>query len=135
MKYKIFKSVLIIWVIIWAFLLIKEIFVKGDLRDYNALLHKSLEGKKAYVTGDRLYEFLTFCNNNLPEGAKYTFLGLKKDSHDKRRATYYLYPHLETEDADFILVFNEQLPAKDAYEIFSRLDETRCILKKKKKGN
>ena len=135
MKNNIFRSIFALWVMIWALFLIKDIFVKGDLRDYNALLHKSLEGKRAYVTGDRLYEFLIFCNNNLPEGAEYTFVGLKKDSHDKRRVTYYLYPHLEAQDAEFILAYNEQAPAKDSYEIVYRLDETRYIMKKMKKGN
>ena len=135
MKYKILKLFFIIWIIIWVFFLMKEVFFKGSLREYNVLLHKSPEGKKSYLSGDDLYEFVMFCNNKLPEGASYKFLGLEKDSHDKRRVTYYLYPHLEDKDADFILVFKGQIPAKDAYEMFSGLDKTRYILKKKKKGN
>ena len=129
MKNKIFKLVFTVWVIIWIFLLIREMFAKGNIREYNALLHRSLEGKRAYVTGDRLYEFLAFCNAELPEGAKYMFFGLEEDSHDKRRATYYLYPHLEAEEADFLLMFNEPILSRTGYEIISKLDDTRYILK------
>lgn len=136
MKNKIFKLVFTAWVMIWIFLLIRETFVKGSMREYDALLHRSLEEKRAYVAGDRLYEFLTFCNANLPEGAKYMFLGLEKDSHDKRRVSYYLYPHLEAEEAEFLLVFNEPILSRDGYEIISKLDDTRYILKNlKRRGN
>lgn len=133
MKNKIFKLIFTVWVIIWIFLLIRETFVKGSIREYDALLHRSLEGKRAYVTGGRLYEFLDFCNTNLPEGAKYMFLGLEKDSHDKRRAAYYLYPHLEAEEAEFLLVFNEPILSRAGYEIISKLDDTRYILKNSKR--
>ena len=135
MKYKVFKLVFTIWVILWISFLIREVFVKGGLRDYNALLNRPLEGKRSYVTGDSLYEFLVFCNDKLPEGAAYRWVKTDKADHARRRATYYLYPHMETEKADFLLIFNEPFSVRSDYEIFSKLDETRYILKKKKKGN
>ena len=126
---------IIIWIMIWISLLVREVFVKGGLRDYQVLAHRSLEGKRAYVTGDSLYEFLVFCNDKLPEGAAYRWTKTDKPDHARRRATYYLYPHLESEDADFMLVFNEPFSAGSDYGTFSKLDDTRYILKKKKKGN
>jgi hypothetical protein len=135
MKYKIFVLVFLIWVVLWISFLTRDIFVKGGLRDYKVLAHRSLEGKRAYVTGDSLYEFLVFCNDKLPERAAYRWVKTDKADHARRRATYYLYPHLESEEADFILVFNEPFSIRPGYEIFYKLDDTRYILKKQKKGN
>lgn len=132
MKYKVFKLVFTIWIIIWAFLLMREAFIKGSLRDYSILLNRSLEGKRSYVTGDRLYEFLVFCNDKLPEGAAYRWAKTDKVDHARRRATYYLYPRLETEEAGFILIFDEPILTENTgFKIFSRLDDARYIMKKK----
>lgn len=139
LRYKPFKVFItlafVIWIMLWISLNVREIVSKGNLRDYNVLAHRSLEGKRAYVTGDSLYEFLVFCNDKLPEGAAYKWVKMDKADHARRRSTYYLYPHLEVEEADFLLVFNEPFSVRPGYEIFSRLDDARYILKKKKKGN
>ena len=135
LRYKPFKVLItlafVIWVTLWISLNLREIVAKGNLRDYKILAQRSLEGKRAYVTGDSLYEFLVFCNDKLPESAAYRWVKTDKPDHARRRATYYLYPHLEAEDADFILVFNEPFSVPPGYEIFSRLDGARYILKKK----
>jgi len=133
---KVFATlVLVVWIALWISFNIREVVAKGNLRDYKILAHRSLEGKRSYVTGDRLYEFLVFCNNKLPEGATYRWTKTDKEDHNRRRTTYYLYPHLEVEDADFIFAFNEPFSVRPGYEIFSKLDDTRYILKKIKKGN
>ncbi len=124
-----------IWVIIWVSLNIREIVAKGNFRDYKILAHRSLDGKRAYVTGDSLYEFLVFCNDKLPAGATYRWTKTDKSDHARRRATYYLYPHMEAEDAEFMLVFEDPFRAGSEYEMYSKLDDARYILKKKKKGN
>jgi hypothetical protein len=134
MKNKIFRLILAVWVIIWVFFTMREIFIKANLRDYKVLLQRSLEGKKAYVTGDKFYQFLTFCNNKLPDGAGYMWVRMDKEDLDRRRASYYLYPHLEREDAEFVLIYGEPNVVKNDYEIFNKLDETRYILKKKGSG-
>jgi len=123
-----------IWIILWISFNVREIVYKGNLRDYNVLAHRSLDEKRAYVTGDKLYEFLVFCNNELPEEATYRWIKTDKPDHARRRATYYLYPHLETEEADFLLVFDEPFSVRSGYEIYSKLDDTRYILKRRK-GN
>ena len=113
----------------------REIFIKNNLREYKVLISRSFEGKRSYVTGDSLYEFLVFCNDKLPEGAAYKWTKTDKPDHARRRATYYLYPHLESEDAEFVLVFDDLFSARTDYGIFSKLDDTRYILKKNKKDN
>ena len=139
LRYKPFKVFITlaftIWITVWISLNIREIVIKGNLRDYKVLAHRSLEEKRAYVTGDSLYGFLVFCNDKLPRGAAYRWTKTDKADHARRRATYYLYPHMEAEEADFLLVFNEPFLIQPDYEIFSKLDDTRYILKKKKKGN
>lgn len=119
--------------ILWLSFIARELFWKGHFYDYMILLSRSLEGKRSYVTGDRFYEFLIFCNKNLPPVAEYEPLGLQEDSLDKRRATYYLYPHLEKKDAEFLLVYDRPDIRKSGYELFAELDEARYILKKKAK--
>lgn len=120
-----------IWVVLWVVFAAREIFIKNNLRDYKILLSRSLEGKRAYVTGDRFYEFLLFCNEKLPQGAKYSWVKTDKEDHARRRSTYYLYPHLEEEAAQFLLVYDEPDVTRKGYEIFAVLDGSRYILEKK----
>lgn len=131
MKNKILRLVFTIWVALWIFFVLREMFIKSNFKDYNALLHRTSEGRRAYVTGERLYEFLTFCNDKLPEGANYMWVKTDKEDLARRRSTYYLYPHLETENAQFLLVYDNPGIARDDYEFFAGLDDSRYILKKK----
>ena len=103
MKNRLFIAFLAAWVIIWVSFNAREIFAKGGLNDYRRLLSRTFEGKRSYVTGDRFYEFLVLCNERLPAGAEYELTGVEKGSHDQRRAAYYLYPHMEKKDAEYLL--------------------------------
>lgn len=132
MKYRILKLILAIWIMLWLAFTIRGLIKKGNFYDYKILLSRPLEGKRSYVTGDRFYTFLLFCNKNLPRGAGYGWIGIEEGSLDKRRAAYYLYPHLEkTDGAEFILVYDKPNMIIGGYEIFAKLDEARYILKKK----
>src|SRR3989338_2984090 len=95
-----------IWVSLWVLFIARELFQKGYFYDYKALLPRSLEGKRSYVTGDRFYEFLTFCKRGLPPGSSFRLVGVKEDSVDRRRAAYYLYPLVEKDEAEFLLVYD-----------------------------
>lgn len=134
MRNNILKLLFAAWVIIWIFFDMREIFIKNNLRDYKVLVSRSLDGKRSYVTGDRFYEFLTFCNDRLPRGSGYMWVKTDKEDLDRRRATYYLYPNMEREDAPFILVYNEPGLTKSGYTIFAKLDESRYILIKRGKS-
>ena len=134
MKNKIFAVLFVMWVVLWLHFTIREIVKRGDIHDYKMLLSRSLEGKRSYVTGDKLYEFLVFCNKNLPGRAEYEWVGLEEGSLSKRQAAYYMYPHLERkEDAPFILVYDAPNTARSGYDIFEKLDESRYVLKKREK--
>ena len=129
----ILRLAFIVWIALWAFFTFREMFLKSSFRDYKILLSRSLEGKRAYVAGDRLYEFITFCEGTLPQEATYDLMiSIEGDIEiAKMRAVYYLYPRIKKERADFILVCDAANIQKDEYEMFGRLDETRYILKKR----
>jgi hypothetical protein len=134
MKSKYLGAVFISWVVLWSFLLVRGIFIKDNVRRYRELLSRSVEGKRSYVTGDDLYEFLSFCGKNIPTGASYRMAGPDDESIERRRAAYYLYPHLEKADPDFILVYNDPQAkgaAAGGYDLFVSLDDNRYVMKKK----
>ena len=134
---KILKLAFIVWVALWAFYTVRELVKsrsQDSLKDYITLASRSLEGKRSYVTGDKFYEFISFCDKKLPARASYKWFGVDDLTLEERRATYYLYPHLKKKGgADFILVYMSAEPEsiKRGYELFARLDDSRYILKKR----
>ena len=130
---RILKIGFVIWVILWPMFILRELFVKGYFYDYKALISRPLEGKRAYVTGEDFYSFLMFCRRTLRPDAKFTWIGVKKDSIDKRRGEYYLYPRLEEPDnAEFVLVYNEPHAVRNGYAVFAEKDSNSYILKKER---
>lgn len=121
MKRVVLKIIAVVWIVLWVVFIARELFVKGGAREYAALLGRPLEGKHAYVTGDELYGFIDFCRTAIPESATFAVEGLEKDSHDKRRFTYYLYPRMERPDADFICVYRLPERPRDGYRVAGTL--------------
>lgn len=105
MRDNILKAVFIAWAALWLGFFARELFVKKNINDYRILLTRTLEGKHAYVTGDKLYEFLIYCKSKMPEGSTYNIAGIEEGDLESRRAVYYLYPHLRSTDPDFIIDF------------------------------
>ena len=130
MKYTILKIVFAVWVGLWLFFFARELFIKDNLRDYRALATRNLEEKHAYVTGERLYGFLTFCKENMPPRAGYRLTGVEEGSIEKRRAVYYLYPLLESVDADYVLVYGSAAAEKDGYLTLAGMGGSGYIMKK-----
>jgi len=132
MKYKVLKIAFAVWIGLWLFFVARELVIKDNLRDYKALITRSLEDKHAYMTGEDLYRFLKFCKANLPGRATYRLTGLEKGSVNKQRAVYYLYPLLESGDPDFILVYGSCSAKEDGYMMFAGSSGFGCIMKKMK---
>lgn len=133
MNKKIFVIAFVAWSVIWAYFIARELFMKGGAKEYGVLLSRSLDGKRSYVTGDTLYEFIRFSGRCLPPGATYEWAGLEEGSLDKRRAAYYLYPLIEKRPAEYLLGYRIPRPTEGDYELFAGLDTERYILKKKAK--
>ena len=119
----------------WISFFARELFLKSNFTDYKILLSRTLEGKQSYVTVDKFYELLKFCKKIMPEGSRYALRALEENfdwSIYKRRAIYYLYPDIESDDPQYIVVYNEPNVRNDKYEVAGSLDEKRYLLKKKK---
>ena len=130
MIYKILKIVFLVWVALWLSFVARELFRKGYIHDYRELLIRDLDGKRSYVAGDRFYEFILFSKSELPQDATFDMIGVKEGSIDKRRAVYYIYPAMKSDDPDYILVYDTAGFAKSGYNITARLDDSRYILKR-----
>ena len=133
MRYKFLKIALLVWVALWIWFVVRDLFLKDNINSYRILFARPLEGKHSYVTGDRLYEFLAFSAAHLPPGFSYNFAGLEPDSIESRRAVYYLYPGLEKEGPDYILVYDRPGFKKEGYDLMIKLDGSRYILKSNKR--
>jgi hypothetical protein len=126
------RIILAVWVIVWAIFLIRPFFKKDLIRDYSNLYKLSTEGKRAYVTGPRLYEFIGICNQSMPKQSSYEVVGVEKNSLEHRRLRYYLYPNVEEREPEFILIYGTKNYERDGYKIFSMLDPDRYILRRVK---
>ena len=105
--------------------------IKGrQFKEYKALLSRDAAGKRSWAYGDKLYEFLKFCEKSLPPGASYDLTGIEYLSIDYRRAIYYLYPHFKEDKAEYVLVFDKPGYKQDGYVLFKELDPSRFILKR-----
>jgi len=131
-KKMVVRTILAAWVIVWAIFLIRPVFKKDLMRDYSNLSRLSTEGKRAYVTGLRLYEFIGVCNQSMPKPASYKIVGIEKDSLEHRRARYYLYPNIEKEEPEFILVYGTKDFERKGYKIFKILDLDRYVMRRVK---
>ena len=130
MKKNILKIIFAAWLILWAMFTVRELVAKGQFMEYKTLLGLSLEGKYAHLTGKELYELVALANNILPAGASYKLIGVEEGSLEKRRAAYYLYPAVEKEGSDYLIVYKVPGFKAEGYFELKKLDDVRVILKK-----
>lgn len=130
MKTVILKLLFAAWIVIWGYFILREIFIKDNLRDYRTLTGLSLEGKHARVTGERLYDFLLFCKGAIPEGASYSLSGVEDGSLEQRRSAYYLYPMIPKGPAEYMLVFGKDPANLEGYVAYSDAPGLGHILKR-----
>lgn len=129
---KIWQAILAAWILMWAFVFFKNLFCKGYVKDYAALLKlPDLEAKRSFVTGGRLYELIKFCKENLPQDARFGYAGIDEMSLSDRRVRYYLYPSIKADNPDYIIVYDSSVK----YDVrkwseYRHLDDTRYILRK-----
>jgi hypothetical protein len=130
-KHKLLKVAFLVWTVLWVWFVVRDLFLKDNFNSYRILLARSLDGKHSYVTGDRLYELLKFASGKIPAGSSYNFAGLEQDSIENKRAIYYLYPLIEKEDPEYILVYDKPGFEKKGYVLMEKMDESRYILRRK----
>lgn len=126
---KLARLVFTIWIFFWALFLIRGLY-KGEFEKYSDLLKRDVEARRAYVVGEELYAFLKFSMTHFPQKITYQLRG-KFEPIDKRRFIYYLYPHVESEDPEFILCYKVQQGFKpEGFYRFATLKKGRFILRK-----
>ena len=123
--------ILSVWIILSVNFILRDLYKKGDLRDYEELIFASAEEKHAITYGRNFFEFLEFAKKNIPEDACYNFSGVKEFSLDQRRGAYYMYPAVSADYPDYILVYGNAADT-NGFSLFKSLDKTRFILKKDK---
>ena len=121
---------IIVWIAIWVNFITRDLFVKGYFKEYKTLALKDSQGKASFTYGKRLFDFLNFCKENLPQSAGYDFIGIKEPTIAGRRAIYYLYPHVKNRNARFLLVFEKPGFKRNGFKLFKKLDSSRFILKR-----
>ncbi len=128
----IFRIVFIAWVAVWLLFLIRGL-VKGEANDYKNLIGKTLEEKRAYVTGEEFYEFITFCKGVIPEDSDYSVEADYDETMDYFRFAYYVYPSLRNlEDPEYIVCYKKRF-SKKGYKRLDSLSKDKYILKRYKK--
>lgn len=128
----IWKYIFIAWVAIWISVFFKNLLCKGYLKEYLELSARhTLDEKRSFVTGDRLYKFILFCKGSIPNGATFEYAGIKDNSIEDRRVRYYLCPNLKSRKADYLLVYDAPFDSSSGeWVIYKRLDKKRFILKR-----
>jgi len=130
MKSKVvFKIVFFVWVVIWLHFFVREL-LKGEIRDYKNLFGRSLEEKRAYVTGKEFYGFILFCKKIIPEDFDYTVEANYDATMDYFRFAYYMYPSLRNLDNPRYIACYKIKFAKEGYKIIASLGEDKYILQR-----
>jgi len=126
-----FRAVFVIWLILWINFIARDLFVKKNFRHYKELLKRDEARRRSYVYGDDFYNLLSLAADNIPENATFNLIGVEEFSIDYRRAIYFLYPRLESHEAEYSIVYNDQNYGSSLYALCAKLDEHSVILRKK----
>ncbi|MGB2598974.1 MAG: hypothetical protein WBC99_00825 [Candidatus Omnitrophota bacterium] len=128
---KLLKICFAVWLILWAVFFLRE-NKEGEYRQFFQLTGKSLEEKRAYLLGEDFYDFLVFCRQNVPEGARYKFAGLEPFAIEEVRAVYYLWPmRAVEEDYDYVFVYGDDKFYEKGFRKVAEMSPNAYILKKR----
>ena len=80
---------------------------KGGFKKLATLANLDASEKNSYILGDRLNVFLEDIKREMPPDATYKFSGTF-DPHDHYRLIYHLYPRVQSENPDYIIIVDEK---------------------------
>ena len=129
-KKYIFAAIFIIWCVLWLNFIARDFYKHKLFGEYVTLMRSDYDGKYAVTYGKNLYRFLKFSKTVLPEEASFRLEGIKAFSIDSRRTIYYLYPALNKENPEYILVYNRRGFQMDGYKMCESLNSADFILKR-----
>jgi hypothetical protein len=87
------------------------------------------ETRRRMAYGTDFYQFLKFCKDRVPADSRFQLVGLERESVDRVRASYYLYPRLSSQKPDYILVYKAPWFRQRNAIPFASLDQERFILR------
>ena len=127
---RLLKICLAVWLALWVVFFLRE-NKDGEYKEFFDLTGKGLEEKRAYLLGEDFYDFLKFCQENVPPEARYKFAGLKPFAIEEVRAIYYLAPRKAVEeDYDYIFVYGEGVTPEKDFKKSAQMKSGAYILKR-----
>lgn len=125
----IFRIVFVMWVFMWLMFFVRGM-AKVEIKDYKNLLGKTLEERRAYVTGKEFYEFIIFSEKVIPKNATFTVEAKYDDSMDYFRFPYYLYPAMrDIDNPEYIACYKVKF-SRGGYKAAASLSDNKYILKR-----
>ncbi|NQT30045.1 MAG: hypothetical protein HQ596_05700 [Candidatus Saganbacteria bacterium] len=136
------KIVILTSIAFWVLLTLNNLVnqynqLKLDFAVYN---FKSLSEKRAALVGTDFYNFLMFCQENIPQRAtvKTLYSGALSD-YSRGQTTFYLYPlDFFAQSPDFIIAYRYAEPAKEVlaenkdFSLYKQYSNQGYILKKRR---
>jgi len=124
------KLILKTWLIVWILFLVRPFLLnKSSLIDHLELAEADFETLRSKAYGTDFYRFLNFCKDRVPVGSTFQLVGPERESVDRVRALYYLYPRLSTQKPDYVLVYNSPWFRQRNAIPFASLDQDSFILR------
>ncbi len=97
--------ILAVWFSIWLFLLMRSGFGPAGLPTCLRLAGLSFEERRRELYGREFCRFMDFCQQKLPEGSTFLFVGPDDQSVQRPRAYLELYPHLPCDRPGYLVVY------------------------------
>jgi hypothetical protein len=127
------KKIFILVIAVWAALEASSLYTDWlNLQSDLPLVGRSLEQKRALVNTGDFYDFIRFCEDKLPAGAAYDMR--IPPIYNDVKAIYYLYPHANLKEADYLIVYDQEVEPETRrnYEPFAVFRPNALIMKKVK---
>ena len=124
------KLILKTWLIVWVLFLVRPFLLnKSSLGDYLEIAKADFETRRSMAYGTDFYRFLNFCKERVPVDSTFQLVGPDRESVDRVRALYYLYPRLSSQKPDFVLVYKAPWFRQGKAIPFASLDQDSFILR------
>jgi hypothetical protein len=122
---------LAVWLVLWAVFFFAE-NKKGEYREFFTLAGKDLEAKRVYFMGQDFFDFVKFCQKNVPADASYRFVGMRLYPVEAVRAVYYLWPLKAVEESnEYYFVYGDfELPDMAGFRKVAEFKEKAYIMKR-----
>ena len=130
-KKRFLKIIFAVWLALWVFFLVRE-DKDNQYKTLEYLYTHSEEDNVRYITGEKLYDFIFFCKENIPPESTYELSGFDKLSIDGVRARYYLWPLIsDTDEPDFRIVYGGGAKPDREYKMYMRYSNDAYVMVRK----